>query len=81
MGKCQEKNKKSDVKKRNLVVSKPENHNLAGTTAIKTKDLFSRKKKHYFFADTKLKVHQIKRKIMAKTNSSISHCLFKNQQF
>ena len=46
----------------NLVVSKPEHHNLSRKTAIKTKFEFSRKKEHSLIADTKLKVDQIKRR-------------------
>ena len=52
----------------NLVVSKPEHHNLRRKTAIKTKFEFSRKKEHSLIADTKLQNDQIKRKIEAKFN-------------
>ena len=52
----------------NLVVSKPEHHNLRRKTAIKTKFEFSRKKEHALIAGTKLQVEQIKRKIEAKFN-------------
>ena len=46
----------------NLVVSKPEYHNLRRNTAIETKFGFSRLKEHYLIADTKLQVDQIKEK-------------------
>ena len=52
----------------NLVVSKPEHHNLRRMTAKKTKFKFSRKKEHSLVADTKLQVDQIKRKMEAKFN-------------
>ena len=39
---------------RNLVVSKPEHHNLRRKTLIRTKFEFSRKKEHSLIADTKL---------------------------
>ena len=52
----------------NVVVSKPEHHNLRRKTAIKTKIEFSRKKEHSSIADTMLKVDQIKRKMEAKFN-------------
>ena len=49
----------------NLVVSKPENHNLRCKTAIKIEIEFIRKRKLSFIADTKLQVNQIKRKMEA----------------
>ena len=49
----------------NLVVSKPENHNLRRETAINIEFVFSRKKKHSFIADTKPQNDQIKRKMEA----------------
>ena len=52
----------------NLVVSKPEYHNLRRKTAINTKFEFSRKKEHSLIADTKLQVDQIKRKMEANFN-------------
>ena len=52
----------------NLVVSKPEHHNLRRNTAIKTKFEISRKKEHSLIADTKLQVDQIKRKMEANFN-------------
>ena len=52
----------------NLVVSKPEHHNLRRKTAIKTKIEFSRKKEHSLIADTQLQVDQIKRKMEADFN-------------
>ena len=52
----------------NLVVSKPEHHNLKLKTAIKTEFEFYRKKVHSLIADTKLQVDQIKRNIDAKFN-------------
>ena len=55
-------------KKWNLVVSKPEHHNLRRKTAIQTKFEFSRKKEHTLIADTKLQVDQIKRKMEANFN-------------
>ena len=45
----------------NLVVSKPEHHNLRRKTAIKTEFDFSGKKEHSLIADTKLQSDQIKR--------------------
>ena len=45
---------KKKCNKKNLVVSKPENHNLRYKTAIKIEFEFSRKKKHSLIADTKL---------------------------
>ena len=52
----------------NLVVSKPEHHNLSCKTTIKTEFEFSRKKKQSLIADTKLQVDQCKRKMEAKFN-------------
>ena len=52
----------------NLVVSKPEHHNLWPKTAIKTECELSRKKKDSLNADTKLQVDKIKRKMEAKFN-------------
>ena len=52
----------------NLVVSKPEHHNLNRKAEIKTKSVFSRKKEHSLIADTKLQVDQSKRKMEAKFN-------------
>ena len=52
----------------NLVVSKPEHHNLNRKTAISTKFEFSRKKKHSLIADTKPQVDQSKRIMEAKFN-------------
>ena len=52
----------------NLVVSKPEHHNLRRKTAIKTKFEFGRKKEHSLIDETKLQVDQIKRKMEAKFN-------------
>ena len=49
----------------NLVVSKPEQHNLRRKTTIKTIFEFSRKKEHSLIADTKLQVDQLKRKLEA----------------
>ena len=69
---------KSLKKMWNLVVSKPENHNLWRKTAIKTKFELSRKKKHSLVADTKLQVDKIKRKIEAQFKKPF---LFKNQIF
>ena len=63
----------------NLLVSKPEHHNLRRKTAIRTKFELSRKerkKEHSLIADSKLQIDQIKRKMEA---NSISHFLFKNQ--
>ena len=62
MGKYQKK------KMWNLVLSKPENHNLRHKTAITTKFEFGRKKKHSLIADPKLQVVQIKIKLEAKFN-------------
>ena len=50
----------------NLVISKPENHNLRRKTAIEIKIDFNRKKNHFSLADTKLHVDQIQRKMEAK---------------
>ena len=52
----------------NLVISKPENHNLRRKTAIKNEIEFSRKEKHSLIADTKLQNDKIKRKLEAKFN-------------
>ena len=52
----------------NLVISKPENHNLRRKTAIKIQFVFNRKKKHSSIACNKL---QIKRKIEAKFKKSL----------
>ena len=62
----------------NLVVSKPEHHNIRCKTAIKTKFDFSRKKEHSLIADTKRQVDQSRRKMEAKFNKPF---LFKNQIF
>ena len=45
---------------KNLVILKPENHNLSRKTAIKIEFDFNRKKKHSFIADNKLQVDQVK---------------------
>ena len=50
----------------NLVVSKPENNNFRLKTATDNECLISSKKKQSFFADTKLEVEQIKKKIEEK---------------
>ena len=55
----------------NLVLSKPENHNLRRKTLIKIKFDFNRTKKHSFIADNKLQVDQIKRKIEEKFSKSL----------
>ena len=55
----------------NLLVSKPEHHNLRCKTAIKTKFEFSRKKEHSLIADTKLQLDQLKRKLEAKFNKKL----------
>ena len=55
----------------NLVVSKQENHNWRRETPIKIELYFTRKKKHSFFADTKLQTVQIRRKMEANFNKSI----------
>ena len=52
----------------NLVVSKPEPHNLRRKTAMKTKFDFNKKKEHSLIADPKLQVDQSKRKMEAKFN-------------
>ena len=61
----------------NLVVSKPEHHNLRRKTALKTNFEFSRKKEHSLIAYTKLQVDQIKKWRQIST----SHFLFKNKTF
>ena len=43
----------------NLVISKPENHNLGRKTAIEIEFEFNRKKKHSFIADNKLQVDNL----------------------
>ena len=53
---------------RNLVVSKPEHHNLRRKTATKTKFEFRRKREHSLIADTKLKIDQSKREMEANFN-------------
>ena len=55
----------------NLVVSKPENHNLRCKTALKIAYEFCRRKKRFFIADTKLQVDQKKRKMEAKFNKPL----------
>ena len=50
----------------NLVVSKPEHHNLRRKTAIETDFDFRRKKDHFLIDNTKLQVDQIKRKMEVK---------------
>ena len=55
----------------NLVISKPENHNLRHKTAINIEFEFNRKKKQSFIADNKLQVDQIKSKIEAKFKKSL----------
>ena len=54
---------------RNLLISKPENHNLRRKTPRRIE--FSKKEKHSFIADTKLKIGQIRRKMEAKFNKII----------
>ena len=58
----------------NLVVSKPETYKRL-KTAIETKFCFSRMKMDSFFADTKLQIDQITKKI---EEISLSLYLFKN---
>ena len=55
----------------NLVISKPENHNLRRKTAMKIAFDFNRKKKHSFIADNKQQFTKINRKIDAKFNKSL----------
>ena len=55
----------------NLLISKPENHNVRRKTAIKIEFDFNRKKNNSFIADNKLQVDQIKRKVEAKFNKSL----------
>ena len=55
----------------NLMVSKPENHNLRRKTAVEIEVECSRKKKPYFIADTRLQVDQINRKKEAKFNKPL----------
>ena len=55
----------------NLVLSKPENNNFSLKTAIETKFLISRMKKDSLFADTKLQVDQIKKKIEENFSKSL----------
>ena len=55
----------------NLVISKPENHNLRRKTAIKIEFDFNRRKNYSFIADNKLQVDQFKRKIKAKFTKSL----------
>ena len=62
----------------NLVVSKPEHHNLRHNTTIKTKFKFSRKKEHSLIADTKLQLTNIREKWR---QSSKSHFFFKIKYF
>ena len=50
----------------NLVVSKPENNTFRFKTATEKKCQIGRKKTHSFFAETKLEVEQIKKKIEEK---------------
>ena len=56
-------NKTSNTKPRNLVVSNPENCILTCKTTKNVNYCFGRKKKHSLFADTKLSVEQIERKL------------------
>ena len=60
------KNKKKKIW--NLVVSKPENHNIRRKKAINTMFELSRKKEHSLIADSKLQVDQSKRKMEANFN-------------
>ena len=53
-------------------------HNLRRNTAVENKFWFINKKKHSFFADSKLQNDQINKKNEA---NSISNYLFKNQLF
>ena len=58
----------------NIPVSKPENHKLLRETSEQIIFNFSikkRKKKHSSFADTKLQVDQIKKKMVAKFNQPL----------
>ena len=50
----------------NLVISKPEDHNLLRKTAIKIQRFFSKKRKHFSFANTKLQNHKIQEKVFNK---------------
>ena len=50
---------------------KPVKHNLRRKTAIEIRFKNSRKKKHSFFADTKLQIDQIKEKLEAKFNITL----------
>ena len=49
----------------NLVLSKPEHHNLRRNPAIRAKFDFNRKKDHSLIADTTLQVDQIKKQLEA----------------
>ena len=53
-----------------LAISKPENHNVMRKTAINIEFDFNKKNKFSFFAENKLQVDQIKRKVEAKSNKS-----------
>ena len=66
-------------KLRNLVVSKPEHHNLWRKTEIKTKCELSRKKKDSLNADTKLQVDKTKRKMEEKFNKPFLSNFFNNK--
>ena len=50
----------------NLVVSKPENHNLRCKTTMTIEFEFNKKKKRSLVHDTKLQVDQIRRKVKTK---------------
>ena len=61
-----------------LFLSISENHNLTVKTAKRITKLYSGKKEHSLFADTKLQEDQIDRK---RKQKSPSNCLFENQIF
>ena len=54
----------------NLLISKPEKHNLRRKTQIKIEFDFNKMKKHSFIADNKLQVDKNKSKIKAKFEKS-----------
>ena len=50
----------------------PETHNVRSKTAKRIEFEISRKKKHFFIADTKLQIDQIKRKVESNFDKPLS---------
>ena len=63
---------------RNIVISKPEIHNIRRKTAIENKLLNIGMKRHSFLAGTSLQIVQIKKITEAKFNKPLFHSKIQN---